>query len=117
MKCADCVYLKYEYVCGAVLNSCKCAYVYVPPAAGYELIEHECDFFTEKSGISKWDSYSDEEKKEILAEFDKMYRGNDKSFDEIRNTYTFEEAKEMFIENMKNTDKNAKYRIREGAKC
>lgn len=102
MKCVDCVYLGFDYVDGRVLNSCNHALKYVPTMAGYEQIEHECEFFTEKTEISKWESYSDEEKEEILMVFDKMYHGNDKSFDEIRNTYTFEEAKEMYIESMKN---------------
>lgn len=108
MKCADCAYLEFDCVDGRVFNSCNHALKYVPPVAGYEQIEHECEFFAEKSGISKWDSWSDEEKEEILVEFDKMYHGDDKSFNGIRNTYTLEEAKRMYIEHLKNSDKNMK---------
>lgn len=108
MKCIDCAYFGFDYTIGRVISMCHHGGKYIPPAGGYEIEEHECEFFVEKSGISKWESYTDEEKEEILMEFNKMYHGNDKSFDTIRNTYTFEEAKEMFIENMKNTDKNIK---------
>lgn len=108
MKCIDCAYFGFDYTFGTMISICNNADKYIPPVGEYEMEEHECEFFTAKSGISKWGSYTDKEKEEFLMEFDKMYHGNDKSFDRIRNTYTFEEAKEMLIENMKNTDKNRK---------
>ena len=108
MKCINCAYFEFNHIFGMTFNTCNHVQMYVPPAAGYEIEEHECEFFIEKSGISKWESYTDEEKEEILMQFEKMYHGNDKSFDAIRNTYPFEEAKEMFIGNMKSIDKNRK---------
>lgn len=107
MKCIDCVYFGFDIMFGRIVDICTHTQRYIPPT-GYANEEHECEFFNEKSGISKWDSYTDEEKEEVLKEFDEKYHGNDETFDGVRETYTFEEAKEMFIEHLKEIDKNRK---------
>lgn len=73
---------------------------------GFADEEHECDDRIAEAGISKWDSFSGEQKEQALKELKELYYGNDKS-NLMRKTYTFEEVKEIFISDMKNTDKNA----------
>ena len=107
-KCIDCAYFEYDFQFGIILNSCTHEQVYIPKSPNHEKVEHECDFFIKKSGISKWESYTEEEKEEMLLEFDKKYCNDEEFLKEMREEYTFEELKEMFIENMKNTDKNKK---------
>lgn len=108
MKCIDCAYFEYDFQFGIVLNSCAHEQVCVPRTSNYEKVEHECDFYIKKSGISKWESYAEEEKKEMLLEFDKRYYNDEEFLKEMREECTFKELKEMLIENMKNTDKNRK---------
>lgn len=108
MNCYGCAYFHYEYnPFGQLCDVCKHPQRVIPPV-GFADEEHDCEDFIQEAGISKWDSLNEEEKEKVLKIFEEKYYGNDDSFNVVRNIYTFEQAKEMFISEMKYKDKNAK---------
>lgn len=108
MNCYGCAYFHYEFdPFGQLCDVCKHPQRVIPPV-GFADKEHDCEDFIQEAGISKWDSWNEEERKQVLKQLEKMYYGNEKSFDIIRNTYTFEQVKELFISEMKVKDKNEK---------
>jgi hypothetical protein len=62
MTCYDCAYLGFDRneVVG-MAEMCNHPGKWIP-GAGFADSEHECEFFKKKSGVSKWDSYSEDEK-------------------------------------------------------
>ena len=62
MTCYDCAYLGFDRneVVG-MAEMCNHPEKWIP-GAGFADSEHECEFFKKKSGVSKWDSYSEDEK-------------------------------------------------------
>lgn len=101
MTCYECAYFGIERneVIGMV-EVCKYPEKYIPPA-GFADIEHGCEFFKNKSGTSKWDSYSDEEKQQALRYFRENYHKN------LIEGLTCEEAEMSFIEYLKSVDANS----------
>ena len=61
----------------------------------------ECEFFKKKSGVSKWDSYSEDEKEKAREYFQEYYVQNPVG------DLTCEKAWAQFVEYLKNTDSNA----------
>ena len=102
MTCYECAYLEIERneVVG-MIEVCKHPEKYIPPA-GFAYKEHDCKFFKKKSGISKWDSYSDEEKAQVLKHFREKYAENPIG------DLTCEQAEASYIGYLKETDSNAK---------
>lgn len=102
MKCYECAYFGIERneVIG-MYDVCKHPSKYIPPSGFFDT-EHDCEFFRKKSGISKWDSYSQDEKEQILRFLEKEYK--EKPITDL----TLEEAKSLYIRFLKETDSNVK---------
>lgn len=102
MKCYECAYFGIERneVIG-MYDVCKHPSKYIPPS-GFSDTEHDCEFFRSKSGISKWDSYSQDEKEQILRYLEKQYE--EKPITDL----TLEEAKSLYIRFLKEIDSNVK---------
>lgn len=101
MTCYECAYLEVERneVVG-MIEVCKHPEKYIPPA-GFAYKEHDCEFFKNKSGISKWDSYSEKEKEQALRYFRENYYKNPIE------GLTCEVAEIDFIEYLKSIDANS----------
>jgi hypothetical protein len=100
MTCYDCAYLKIERNENiGTLDVCKYPEKYIPPT-GYADSEHECEFFKKKSGVSKWDSYSEYEKEKYHEYFRENYAQN--PYGDL----TYEQAWLLFVEYLKTTDSN-----------
>lgn len=101
MTCYDCAYLGFDRneVVG-MAEMCNHPKKWIP-GAGFADSEHECEFFKKKSGISKWDSYSEKEKEQALRYFRENYHKNPIE------GLTCEGAEMSFIEYLKNVDANS----------
>ena len=101
MTCYECAYFGIEIseVIG-MCEVCKHPQKSIPPV-GFADSEHECEFFKKKSGISKWDSYSEDEKEKAWEYFQEYYVQNPVG------DLTCEQAWPLFVEYLKATDSNA----------
>ena len=102
MTCYECSYFGIEWneFLGKTIEFCNHPEKYIPPV-GFAYKEHDCKFFKNKSGISKWDSFSDEEKEQALSYFREYYRQN------LIKGLTCDEAEIDFIEYLKSIDANS----------
>lgn len=110
MTCYDCAYLGFDRneVVG-MAEMCNHPGKWIP-GAGFADSEHECEFFKKKSGVSKWDSYSEDEKEKAREYFQEYYVQNPVG------DLTCEQAWAQFVEYLKTTDSNA-YNIDFHADC
>lgn len=101
MKCYECAYFGIERneVIG-MCDVCKHPSKYIPPS-GFSNTEHDCEFFKKKSGVSKWDSYSKDEKEKAREYFQEYYVQNPVG------DLTCEQAWTQFVEYLKTTDSDA----------
>lgn len=74
MTCYECAYFGIEWneFLKKTIEFCNHPEKYIPPV-GFAYKEHDCEFFKNKSGISKWDSYSEKEKEQALRYFRENY--------------------------------------------
>lgn len=101
MTCHDCAYLGFDRneVVG-MAEMCNHPEKWIP-GAGFADSEHECEFFKKKSGVSKLDSYSEDEKEKTREYFQEYYVQNPVG------DLTCEQAWTLFVEYLKTTDSNA----------
>lgn len=101
MTCYDCAYLGFDRneVVG-MAEMCNHPGKWIP-GAGFADSEHECEFFKKKSGVSKWDSYSEDEKEKAREYFQEYYVQNPVG------DLTCEQDWAQFVEYLKTTDSNA----------
>ena len=80
MTCYECAYFGIEWneFLKKTIEFCNHPEKYIPPV-GFAYKEHDCEFFKNKSGISKWDSYSEKEKEQAKEEEE----AKKKAFDEM----------------------------------
>ncbi len=102
MTCYECAYFGIEWneFLKKTIEFCNHPEKYIPPV-GFAYKEHDCEFFKNKSGISKLDSYSEKEKEQALRYFRENYHKNPIE------GLTCEEAEMSFIEYLKNVDANS----------
>ena len=102
MTCYECAYFGIEWneFLKKTIEFCNHPEKYIPPV-GFAYKEHDCEFFKNKSGISKWDSYSEKEKEQALRYFRENYQKNPIE------GLTCEGAEMSFIEYLKNVDANS----------
>lgn len=100
-KCQDCANMKYEVKnidgIATIINTCFNMNIFNPPR---ENEEHICKMFTQKSGISMWDSMTDVQRQQVIdyaKEFSKTPENN----------LTEEESILFFVTNLKKLDKNS----------